>query len=344
MRRYTTRAILAICAIASVGIGAGPMISAARAQARNDLQRAIAIDRYTIAGNSGAARGEVIYYYKCWVCHNDYTRASGSPAPGLKDIFKRPKLVSGQAVNDDTVSQQIKNGSARMPGFGHSLTDPDIADLLSYLRDKCCYQEIHPPANPWYRASASNSIGASQGKNNLKGGPRGVVRVTGGGPLEGVMVQLIGPNGVRTTVTSNQDGQYEFPQLAAGSYTLRLPRPIEYLPYQKDSLQISGAVKLDDMVLERRSDRDEVPATPEVYSQLTDAEMLWNISGTGQEKQTISRMCGEGCHSYQQIFRNRFDEKGWRLMIDRMLHYSGSPLINRGRARGEPEQEELLVK
>ena len=43
MQRFS-KAILAICAITSVGIGAGLMISPARAQARNDLQRAIAID------------------------------------------------------------------------------------------------------------------------------------------------------------------------------------------------------------------------------------------------------------------------------------------------------------
>ena len=42
--------------------------------------------------------------------------------------------------------------------------------------------------------------------------------------------------------------------------------------------------------------------------------------------------------------RNRLDERSWRLMIFRMLHYSGSPLIVRGRARGNPEQEEMLVK
>ncbi len=356
MHRLTTIGILVICAVAIIGFGESPVVSLARAQTQsrqmteaggspstNDLQRAIAIDRYNIAATSGAARGEVIYYYKCWVCHNDYTRTSGSPAPGLKDLYKRPKLGSGQPVNDDTVTQQIRNGSAGMPSFRHSMTDADIADLLSYLRDKCCYQEINPPANPWYRASASNATGAPQGKSNLRGGPRGVVRTAAGAPLEGVMVQLIGPNAVRTTVYTNQDGQYEFPQLPSASYTLRIPRPIEFLPYQREAVRVDGAAKLGDIVIERRSETDYLPPTAEVYSQLTDAEMLWNIAGTGQEKQTISRMCGEGCHSYQQIFRNRFDERSWRLMLDRMLHYSGSPLINRGRARGEPEQEELLV-
>ena len=34
--------------------------------------------------------------------------------------------------------------------------------------------------------------------------------------------------------------------------------------------------------------------------------------------------------------RNQLDERSWRLMVFRMLHYSGSPLIVRGRAARQP--------
>jgi len=60
--------------------------------------------------------------------------------------------VTGDAVNDNTVAKQIRNGSPQMPSFGASLKDADIADLLTYLHDKCCYEETNPPVNPWYRA------------------------------------------------------------------------------------------------------------------------------------------------------------------------------------------------
>ena len=350
MRRHILLSGLLIFGAGIIQRGGSLAVSSAQAQtparqsSTNELQRAVAIYGYKIAGSSGAGRGEVIYYYKCWVCHNDYTRASGSPAPSLKDIFKRSKLVSGQPVNDDTVSQQIRNGSNGMPSFRYSLTDADIADLLSYLRDRCCYQEINPPTNPWYRPSAAMAPAGIPVKGNLKGGPRGIVRTSGGDPVEGIMVQLIAANAVRTTVFSNQAGQYEFPQMPSASYTLRISVPLDFLPYQRDSVTVSGDTKFPDIVLERRSQTDYLPPTQDVLAQLTDAEWMWNLPGTAQEKQTISRMCGEGCHSYQQIFRNRFDERSWRLMVDRMLHYSGSPLINRGRARGDPEQEDLVVK
>jgi len=180
--------------------------TAAKAVATNDLQRSFEIYNYNVAATSGAQRGEVIYYYKCWVCHNDYTLAAGSPAPTLKDLFKRAELRTGDPVNDTTVANQIRNGSAQMPAFGSFLKDNDIADLLAYLHDKCCYEETKPPKNPWYRATTANSPEMPL-RGNLRGGPKGIVRSARGDALEGIMVQLIAPNAVRTTVYSNQDGQ-----------------------------------------------------------------------------------------------------------------------------------------
>ena len=116
------------------------------------LQRSVAIYNYTTTAESGPLRGEEIYYYKCWMCHNDYTVKQGTGAVYLKDIFKRPKLISGQPVSDQTVSEKIKNGGPRMPAFRTSLRDADIADLLSYLRDDtCCFEGHEPPSNPSYR-------------------------------------------------------------------------------------------------------------------------------------------------------------------------------------------------
>jgi streptogramin lyase/mono/diheme cytochrome c family protein len=352
MQVNRTLAVAAVFAIGTIFVGIGTsrttwvaqaQAPAAQPAASNDLQRSVNVFGYDVAAKSGATRGEVIYYYKCWNCHNDYTRAAGSPAPTLKDIFKRTMLVTGDPVNDDTVAKQIRNGSPQMPAFGTALKDADVADLLAYLHNGCCYEETKPPINPWYRASAQNSPAVPE-RGNLRGGPSGTVRSAGGDRLEGIMVQLIAPNAMRTTVTTNQDGQYEFPQLTPGSYTLRIAKPLQFLPYQRDAVQVAGGVKLDDIALQRRSESDFLPAADDVLPQLTGAEWLWNLPGTAEEKQTFGRMCGEGCHGYDQIMRNRLDERSWRLMVFRMLHYAGSPLIVRGRARGNLEQEEMIVK
>src|SRR5215467_16403536 len=261
-----SRSIVADLAIFALAILAGPSGIADLAQAQtsppaaatNDLQRSFEIYNYNVAATSGPQRGEVLYYFKCWVCHNDYTIAAGSPAPTLKGVFKREHLRTGDPVNDTTVANQIRNGSAQMPAFGSFLKDNDIADLLAYLHDKCCYEETNPPKTPWYRATADNSPEMPL-RGNLRGGPKGIVHSARGDAHEGIMVQLIAPNAVRTTVYSNQDGQFEFPKLPAGPYTLRVAKPLQFLPYQRDAVKIDGATALEDIVLEPRYATDYLP-------------------------------------------------------------------------------------
>jgi len=166
-------------------------------------------------------------------------------------------------------------------------------------------------------------------KGTLLGGAHGIVKSSGGDAIEGIGVQLISKKtAIRTTVYSNQEGKFEFPVLDPGEYTLRIALPREYKPYVKEPVEITGATKLDDIVLDRISKTEFIPATPETLSQLTGAEWMMNLPGTGEEKRVFTLTCGFGCHSYQQIFRNRYDEPSWRLMVQRMMRGAGSPLIN----------------
>src|ERR1700731_91646 len=188
-----------------------------------------------------------------------------------------------------------------MPALEIPLSDLDIADLRAYFREgKCCVEGENPPANPWYRAATHNWPVQS----DVSGGAWGFVRVASGDSPEGIGVQLVAPNGARTTVYTNEDGHYEFPKMQAGAYTLRIPTPREFKPYRVDAVQIDGATKLDDIVLERVSPGDGLPSTPEIESQLSGSELLWNVPGTGEEKALFQKNCS-ACHSWQQVFRNR---------------------------------------
>lgn len=103
-------------------------------------------------GKSGVDRGQEIYYTKCWICHNDYTRkVDPKAAPTLKGLFQRAKLMSGKPVNEENVMAQIREGSANMPSYKSGLNDKDLADLMAYLKEKCCWDEQNPPVNPRYR-------------------------------------------------------------------------------------------------------------------------------------------------------------------------------------------------
>lgn len=163
---------------------------------------------------------------------------------------------------------------------------------------------------------------------HLRGGPQGSVGTVGGDPLEGIGVQLISDlTAIRTTVYTNENGEYEFPVLDEGTYTLRIARPLEFQPYVQESVQIQGGTELPEIALERVSDGEFLPSTPEVVAQLSGVEWLMNLPGTAQEKKLFSNQCTH-CHSYQQILRNRFDEESWLLIVRRMQRAGGSPLIN----------------
>ena len=230
--------------------------------AADDLQRSLRLDTYRIDADSGAARGEVIYAFKCWMCHNKYTKT----APYLAELYSRSALLSGGPINDETVAAKIKDGSQLMPANRHNLSDSDVADLVAYIHSgKCCVEGENPPMNPWYKAETHKwSV-----QTGLAGGATGIVKIKSGDSPEGVGVQLVAPNGVRTTVYTNGDGKFEFPKMQSGSYTLRIPSPVPFKPYVRQSVSIDGATKLEDIVLERVADSDDLPASPQLESQLS---------------------------------------------------------------------------
>src|ERR1700675_1516721 len=113
-RKYRPAAILMTLAIATALILVGTagflgVVQAAPQQAQaasakvmhtDDLQRSAKLDHYKLLADSGASRGENIYFFKCWMCHNQYAKS----APLLKDLYKHEVLTSGDPVNDDTVA------------------------------------------------------------------------------------------------------------------------------------------------------------------------------------------------------------------------------------------------
>ncbi len=127
----------------------------AQGSTQDKYQRSTAIYYFKKFAESGPKRGEEIYFFRCWVCHNEYTIEANAPnaAPTLKDLYQRPKmLTTGQPVNDTSVADKIRNGGPGMPGYRYAINDRDMADLLSYFREGlCCWDEENNPRNPAYR-------------------------------------------------------------------------------------------------------------------------------------------------------------------------------------------------
>jgi virginiamycin B lyase len=350
---------VAVCMGLAIAFVAAPARRADAQQAApssyDESLRALKYYRYKRVADSGPERGRELYYFKCWQCHNEFQ----TTAPQLKGLYQLGTLISGEPVNDETLAARIRNGGPGMPSFRYELNDADIADLVSFVRDKCCWDPENPPRNPQYVAAPVPTVLPDKG--NLRGGPWGFARTAGGAPvkairggaqgmtesrpLEGIMVQLHGDNSnITTTVYTDDTGRFEFPKLNAGPYTLRIARALEFRPYQRHAA-VAAAGKLDDIVLEPVTSGEFVPANWDIAAQLAGAEVVWNVDGTAQEKRTFSYACGSGCHTYGQILRNRFDERSWRLIVTKMTHNTGSLLLQEARPnRVPPEEQDLIVK
>ncbi|GAC1436260.1 MAG: hypothetical protein NVS1B11_20350 [Terriglobales bacterium] len=83
--------------------------------------------------NAQQAAGRRIYDDRCDRCHAPYSNR-GRKGPSLKGVFRKAYLAeSGLPANDDRVGDIIRDGRAKMPGFGQVLDRRQVEDLLSYL-------------------------------------------------------------------------------------------------------------------------------------------------------------------------------------------------------------------
>lgn len=77
--------------------------------------------------------GRRIYDNYCDRCHAPYS-SRGRQGPSMKGIFHRQYLpMSGMPANDDRVTDVVRLGRNKMPGYAQVLNQQQINDLLAYL-------------------------------------------------------------------------------------------------------------------------------------------------------------------------------------------------------------------
>ena len=117
---------------------------------------------------------------------------------------RQPANLSATKVSP----QFIKEGAAGMPSFKTTLSDArDRRRRHLYQGRQVLRRRRSPPKNPWYRAEEH----PWPVQSGLHGGAAGIVKIASGDSPEGIGVQLIAPNGIRTTVYTNAEGKFEFP-------------------------------------------------------------------------------------------------------------------------------------
>ena len=140
-----TGAIAVACLFSLSAVAQAPAPAAAPI-AKDSYQRSVRTYEFRKAAQSGPERGREIFYYKCWFCHNEFTKN----APQLTGLFQRGTLLSGLPVTTENVKNRIRNGGEGMAAYRFTLNEQDIDDLVSFVRDKCCWNSDAPPLNPNY--------------------------------------------------------------------------------------------------------------------------------------------------------------------------------------------------
>jgi len=83
--------------------------------------------------NPQQAEGRHLYDRQCDRCHEPYS-SSGKNGPSLQGLFKKQYMrISGLPANDERVTEIIRFGRAKMPGFGQVLGPEQTDALLAYL-------------------------------------------------------------------------------------------------------------------------------------------------------------------------------------------------------------------
>ncbi len=141
---------------------------------------------------------------------------------------------------------------------------------------------------------------------------QGTVKSADGKPMEGVVVSARASDKTFTTsVFTDQRGRYIFPELDAGRYTLRA----QAVGFEaaKAEFELKGDVRAERNVMLR--------PTADFAPQLDGIAWLASLpEKTPQDlrmKHVFQRNC-TGCHQPSFVLQNRFDAKGWGIIIDLM--------------------------
>jgi mono/diheme cytochrome c family protein len=77
--------------------------------------------------------GRRIYDNYCDRCHAPYS-SRGRQGPSMKGVFQRQYLpMSGMPANDERVTDVVRLGRNKMPGYAQVLNQQQMNDLLAYL-------------------------------------------------------------------------------------------------------------------------------------------------------------------------------------------------------------------
>jgi mono/diheme cytochrome c family protein len=91
----------------------------------------------TKALSASEKRGESLYTFNCYDCHEENQLGLIKAPPKLHRLFSNHYLPDGATqATDDSVRQVIVYGKRTMPAFNGRLSNDQVSEIIAYLHRK----------------------------------------------------------------------------------------------------------------------------------------------------------------------------------------------------------------
>ncbi len=143
-------------------------------------------------------------------------------------------------------------------------------------------------------------------------GLMGAIKGADGKPLNGIAVTAQASNQMfKTTVYTNEKGEYVFPHLVAGTYKV-WAQAVGFTTERTSAMLDGSHSATHDFVLKTLANYEAELTGAEWFAALPD-----DTASHRRAKQILYVACS-GCHGFDVVLNNRFDEAGWLAIIKSM--------------------------
>ena len=277
--------------------------------------------------NEQQERGRGLFFQRCALCHLPPQEIKPQMRPSSGPILNG-LLNDATPQKEKAFREYILKGGPGMPGFQYALKADEVDDLMAFSKTLNDFKA--------YMDGLAVAQVASSSDSNLAG----TVKSSDGKLLEGIGVSARADGKTfTTTVYTDLKGEYLFPPLEAGQFTIRA----QAVGFQagKAELKLSaGQTMRQDFTLQPLKDFSK---------QLSGTEWMDSLpEDTPQDrrmKMIVQRNCSS-CHVSSFILDHRFDASGWGTIINLMSRISIYAFTERDEAHPDPAiqmyKEELV--
>jgi len=247
----------------------------------------------TVAEKSGRS----IFQTRCAMCHVGEEPAAEMASAQARASTMGPLLSKANTANEATLRTKIKDGSVKMPGYKYTLTDPQVDQVIAFMKT------LDKPLTRIFVAREPAPAGSA-----AEGLLTGTIKSASGTPIEGVAVsaQLPGEP-ITTSVYTGADGRYFFPPMKGGKYDV-WAQAIG-LERAESSVDLGARTSKIDFTM-----KDTTDLIPQLSGYQVVAAMPDDTVAHRRGKVLFQKNCTY-CHETSAAIRDRFDQQGWEAII-----------------------------